>query len=225
MNLYPIFMTNHCKMLDVLFHEKEEDRSYIEEKYGIPIGYETENGIISKKEIDKYPLEMRNPDYIVKNNPISASYIKKPFGAKLTDFIMQDFISSLNFDMRQVYEAKVSYIIKKKCRTKIWHIGLFAGAEIILFPSYLKEMADNLGCNLYIYLIETTCITVIPEKAILSDEGVFNFHAALSLTKDKDDPKHFYDGIFYFNRETRELQLLYHFEKDFDNWGDEESPE
>lgn len=225
MNLYPMFMTNHNRMLDVIFYENEEDRRYVEKMYGIPIGYQTIDGIVSKKEIDKCPLDMRSPSYIASNNLISEFFRRIPFEENLTDYAIQYF-NSLGFDIKQIYEAKISYTIKQKSSNKTTTDEIFAGAEIILFPSYLRKIAEKLGCNFYIYLTDITSIKVIPETAILSDKGVLNFYNEMCCIKDQDNTKRFYNGIFYFDQKTDEPKLLYHFEKNFDdNWEDEKSPE
>lgn len=214
MNLYPMFMTNHTRVLDVIFHENEGDQCYEEEIYGIPIGYQTIDGFISKKEIDKYPLEMRDPSYIARNNLIADFFRRIPFEENLTDYTIQYF-NSLGFDIKQIYEAKISYNVTQKDRTKTIIDNIFTGAEIILFPNYLRKIAERFGCNFYIYLTDITSIKVIPETAILSDKGVVNFYTEMCRIKDQDDPKRFYDGIFYFDQKIDTPKLLYHFGKDF----------
>ena len=199
-DLYPVFIPHMEIMLDMIFHEDENDLYHMQELSGIPVGYYSKplNKIVTKNEIDKYNLQVTEPNDIAQNDKCIAYLLSKCSLEGVDDATIQKNYNVLGFDMHQIYSVSLFHS----------RGNIFKGGEIILFSTYLKEIAMKFGCNLYIYLTRIHYVRIVPETAFTKKDGVLNLLIDLCPPPSECIRPPFYNGVFYFDKETENLQLL-----------------
>lgn len=194
-DLYPVFVASHTRLLNAIFSKDEED-VYTEDFFGNDIFYRSESldKIVTPTDIEKHHLQINKPDDILKNNPdIKCHFKRLPYAEDLSDVAIQE-------------EAALGYDITKMHKAKIEYKDIFLGAELILFPKYLQEIAYFLSGSYYIYLLNEDYLLILPESAILEDKGIVNMYNSMIHPYRHN---HTYDGVFYFDTNTNELRLVH----------------
>ena len=194
--LYPVFAPNLLRMIYDVYETDENEKVYTKEIMGIPVcGYDLEkhgcmtiSGVMDEDRefytfdeicnMENVTYKIQKYDDTLGKNPGDEKYIAQYFGK--------------GFDMRDVYIARI-------CAS----VFIFYGAELILCKKYLKEIADELNSNLYLYLDCVDILTILPERALLSEKGIINFFAELKYFENlssREKDFEFCNKVFYYDR-------------------------
>ena len=188
--LYPVFVPD---LLRMIYDADKNEKLYTKEIMGIPVcGYDLEKQTISgvlDKDREFYTFDeicnMENVTYNIQKYDDTLG--KNPGDEK---YIVQYF--DKGFDMRDVYIARI-------CSS----VFIFYGAELVLCKKYLKEIADELNSNLYLYLDCIDFLPILPESALLFEEGIINFFAELKYFESLSSHEknfEFCNKVFYYDR-------------------------
>lgn len=171
--LYPVFALDHLQFLYYIFKEDESAQLYTREIWGIPIcAYDLEaRDYLSISEFEYRNSEIYTFDEICDMQNILYN-LQKYREDLSNDPAYEDYVlRCLNkgYDIREVYAAKL-------CAS----VFIFYGAEIIFCKKYIKEIADELNDDLYLYLNRVDYLTLLPKRAIVAENGIINLFSEIN---------------------------------------------
>lgn len=202
--LYPVFALDHLQFLYYIFKEDESAQLYTREIWGIPIcAYDLEaRDYLSISEFEYRNSEIYTFDEICDMQNILYNLYK--YREDLSnDPAYEDYVlRCLNkgYDIREVYAAKL-------CAS----VFIFYGAEIIFCKKYIKEIADELNDDLYLYLNRVDYLTLLPKRAIVAENGIINLFPEINDIESRSSLSQKYEfcnKFFYYSREKDECKEI-----------------
>lgn len=202
--LYPVFALDHTRALYCVFREDESEQLYTREIWGVPIcAYDLEtNNYLRVSEFERDSRDIFTFDEVcdMQNVLYNLQKYKRNSGNNSAD---EDYIQRCldkGYDMKEVYAAKL-------CAS----IFIFFGAEIIFCRKYIKEIAEKLNDDLYLYLNRIDYLTLLPKRAIVAENGIINIFSDLKDIEKRNTLSQKYEfcnKIFYYNREKDEYKEI-----------------
>ena len=194
--LYPVFIPGNLRIICEVFEEDEMNHLYTKEIMGIPVCFYDldKHGCLTVSELLNSHKKLYTFNEIC--NMEGIRYILQKFGnmlkntAETTKYIL--YCREHGFDIQNIYIAQI-----------YTSISIFYGAEIILCEKFLKEIANNLNSNLYLYLNCVNFIIILPDKAFLSKNGFINFITESQKLFDVFPPYeigYLCNKVFYYDR-------------------------
>lgn len=194
--LYPIFVPDILRTAYNIYETDKNERLYVKEIMGIPVcAYDPKkHGCLTISGVENETRELYTFEEICNMSNVRCNFQRfdETIGENSNnDKYVVQYINK-GFDMREVYTAAL-------CASTY----IFQGSEIILCKRFMKEIADKLKSNLYLYLYCIDSLIILPESSLTNKMGIINLFNELkyfdSLAPVSIDCA-FCSKIFYYNR-------------------------